>query len=312
MTKREFTGVGCLSRAEGVDETELFDRFADQIGQIVGLAKDKVVHSSIALRGAPVVHFAAFISEIQGAFTVNRETITYEQFTKVIDHSLLQPQLTEDDVFVGCKIAKQYDTASVCVKPYHVKLAARLLADTTVVVSTVVGFPHGSATTMTKLIEAKQALEEGAIELDMVINYGQLRSGYIDYVKREVQLICAAAHVNNAKVKVIFENAYLTDEQKIAACKLCDEAGADWVKTSTGFAPTGATVADIKLMRANVSDKVQVKAAHGIRTLAAALEMIDAGVTRIGATATIAMCEDFKQWRAGELTIEKAEPAGGY
>lgn len=243
---------------------------------------------------------------------MNRETITYEQFTKVIDHSLLQPQLTEAEVIAGCQLAKQYDTASVCVKPYHVKLAKNLLKDTTVVVSTVVGFPHGSAKIETKLIEAKQALEEGATELDMVINYGQLRSGHLDYVRHEVQLICALAHTHQAKVKVIFENAYLTDEQKIAVCQLCDEAGADWVKTSTGFAPTGANVADIKLMRTNVSDRVQVKAAHGVRTLAAALEMIDAGVTRIGATATATMCEDFKKWRAGEITIEKAEPAGGY
>ncbi len=243
---------------------------------------------------------------------MNRETITYEQFTKVIDHSLLQPQLTEADVIAGCEVAKHYDAASVCVKPYHVQLAQDLLAGTTVVVSTVVGFPHGSATTQTKLAEAKQALEEGATELDMVINYGELRSGHLAYVKAEVRAICDLAHSHNAKVKVIFENAHLTDEQKIAVCKLCDEAGADWVKTSTGFAPTGATVADIQLMRANVSARVQVKAAHGIRTLAAALEMIDAGVTRIGATATAAMCEDFKKWRAGELQIEKAEPAGGY
>lgn len=243
---------------------------------------------------------------------MNRETITYEQFTKVLDHSLLQPQLTEADVIAGCEIARQYDAASVCVKPYHVQLAKGLLAGTTVVVSTVVGFPHGSSTTATKLAEAKEALENGATELDMVINYGELRSGHIDDVAQEVKAICDLAHVHNAKVKVIFENAHLTDEQKIAACKLCDEAGADWVKTSTGFAPTGATIADIQLMRANVSDKVQVKAAHGIRTLAAALEMIDAGVTRIGATATVTMCEDFKKWRAGELTIEKAEPAGGY
>ena len=243
---------------------------------------------------------------------MNRDTITYEQFTKVIDHSLLQPQLTEADVTAGCEIAKQYDTASVCVKPYHVKLAKRLLDGTTVVVSTVVSFPHGSSTTATKLAEAKEALESGATELDMVINYGELRSGHMDYVAQEVKAICDLAHAHNAKVKVIFENAHLNDEQKIAACKLCDDAGADWVKTSTGFAPTGATIADIQLMRAHVSDRVQVKAAHGIRTLAAALEMIDAGVTRIGATATIAMCEDFKKWRAGEITIEKAEPAGGY
>lgn len=243
---------------------------------------------------------------------MNRETITYEQFTKVIDHSLLQPQLTEAEVIAGCDIARQYDTASVCVKPYHVRLAAQRLAGTTVVVSTVVGFPHGSSTAATKYAEAKEALKDGATELDMVLNYGELRSGHLAYVQAEVQAICDLAHSSGAKVKVIFENAYLTDEQKIAACKLCDEAGADWVKTSTGFAPTGATVADIKLMRAHVSDRVQVKAAHGIRTLAAALEMIDAGVTRIGATATVTMCEDFKKWRAGELQIEPASLANGY
>jgi deoxyribose-phosphate aldolase len=168
----------------------------------------------------------------------------------------------------------------------------------------VVGFPHGSSTTETKLAEARQALEDGAVELDMVINYGELRSGHVDYVRNEVKAVCDLAHSFNAKVKVIFENAYLTDEQKIAACRLYDEAGADWVKTSTGFAPTGATVADIRLMRASVSPRVQVKAAHGVRTLEAALEMIDAGATRIGATATAAMCEDFKKWRAGQLEIE--------
>ncbi|MFN7928988.1 MAG: deoxyribose-phosphate aldolase [Blastocatellia bacterium] len=243
---------------------------------------------------------------------MNRDTITYEQFTKVIDHSLLQPQLTETEVIAGCELAKRYNTASVCVKPYHVQLAVQLLAGTDVVVSTVVGFPHGSSTTATKLAEAKQALDEGATELDMVINYGELRSDHVEYVANEVQAICDLAHSYGAKVKVIFENAYLTEEQKIAACQLCDRARADWVKTSTGFAPTGAILADIKLMRANVSDRVQVKAAHGIRTLAAALEMIDAGVTRIGATATATMCEDFKQWRAGEISIHPATLAGGY
>ncbi|MGE0885619.1 MAG: deoxyribose-phosphate aldolase [Blastocatellales bacterium] len=243
---------------------------------------------------------------------LNIESITLEQFAKTIDHSLLQPQLTEADVVAGCQLAARYHAASVCVKPYHVRLAAKLLADSDVLVSTVIGFPHGSSTIETKLAETRQALDDGAVELDMVINYGQLRSGHADYVGREIKSICDLAHERGAKVKVIFENAYLTDEQKITACKLCDEAEADWVKTSTGFAPTGATLADIKLMRANVSERVQVKAAHGVRTLAAALEMIEAGVTRIGATATAAMCDDFVKWRAGELKIEKAEPAGGY
>jgi deoxyribose-phosphate aldolase len=244
--------------------------------------------------------------------TLNGQTITLEQFAKTIDHSLLQPQLTEAEVIAGCELAARYHTASVCVKPYHVKLAKRLLAESDVLVSTVVGFPHGSSTTETKLAEARQALEEGAVELDMVINYGELRSGHLDYVRDEVKDICDLAHSRNAKVKVIFENAYLTDEEKVVACKLCDEAGADWVKTSTGFAPTGATVDDIKLMCANVSDRVQVKAAHGVRTLAAALEMIDAGATRIGATATAAMCDDFGKWKAGELKIEITEATSGY
>ena len=243
---------------------------------------------------------------------LDSRTITLEQFARTIDHSLLQPQLTEADVVAGCAVAAEYNAASVCVKPCHVKLAAKLLTGSSVLVSTVVGFPHGSSTTETKLAETKQALAEGAVELDMVLNYGELRSGHLDSVRNEVKAICDLAHAHDAKVKVIFENAHLSNEQKIAACKLCDEAGADWVKTSTGFAPTGATVADIKLMRAQVSDRVQVKAAHGVRTLAAALEMIDAGVTRIGATATATMCDDFVKWRAGELMIERAEPAGCY
>ncbi|MEP7336928.1 MAG: deoxyribose-phosphate aldolase [Acidobacteriota bacterium] len=241
-------------------------------------------------------------------------TITLEQFAKTIDHSLLQPQLTYAEVKAGCELAARYHVASVCVKPCDVGRGVEALAGSDVLVGTVIGFPHGSATTVTKTLEAKQALDEGAVELDMVINYGSLRSGDLEYVGNEVKIICLLAHQYrpSAKVKVIFENAYLTDEQKIAACKLCDEAGADWVKTSTGFAPTGATIADIKLMRANVSPRVQIKAAHGVRTLATALEMIEAGVTRIGATATATMCDDFVKWRAGEMKIEGREPSGGY
>lgn len=240
------------------------------------------------------------------------QTLTLEQFAKTLDHSLLQPQLTETEVEAGLTLAAQYRTASVCVKPYHVLLAAARLHGSDVLVSTVVGFPHGSSTTATKLAEARQALAEGAVELDMVLNYGALRSGQTGYVADEVQAICELAHAHAAKVKVIFENAYLDEAQKIAACQLCERAEADWVKTSTGFAPTGATLADIRLMRANVNARVQVKAAHGVRTLAAALAMIDAGVTRIGATATATMCEDFKRWRNGELELLLAETGGGY
>lgn len=245
---------------------------------------------------------------------LNSKTITLEQFAKTIDHSLLRPELIEEELIAGCELAHRYHVASVCVKPYHVKLAAKILAASDVLVSTVVGFPHGSSATETKIVESRRALDEGAVELDMVINIGEMRSGHNDYVRNEVKAICELAHAHNAKVKVILEIAYLTDEQKIAACILCDEAGADWVKTSTGFAPSGATVADIRLMRANVGDRVQVKAAHGVRTLAAALEMIDAGATRIGATATAQMIEDFKKWRDGELKqVEKSgQSTSGY
>ena len=227
--------------------------------------------------------------------TLNSKTISYQQLAKVIDHSLLRPELTEAEVAAGCELAAQYHTATVCVKPCYVKLAKQVLKDSDVNISTVVGFPHGSNLTTIKVAEAEAAMDDGAVELDMVLNIGALRSGQADYVQQDIQAVCAAAHARNVKVKVIFENAYLNDEQKILACKLSEAAGADWVKTSTGFAPSGATIADLKLMRANVSEKVQIKAAGGVRTLTALLEVIDAGVTRCGATATAAMLDDFQK-----------------
>jgi len=227
--------------------------------------------------------------------TLNSKTITYQQLAKVIDHSLLRPELTEAEVIAGCELAAKYHTATVCVKPCHAKLAKQLLKGSDVVVSTVVGFPHGSNLTAIKLAEAQQAMDDGALELDMVLNIGELRSGHADYVRADIQAVCAAAHARGVKVKVIFENAYLSDEQKILACKLAEAAGADWVKTSTGFAASGATIDDLKLMRANVSEKVQVKAAGGVRTLDALLAVIDAGVTRCGATATAAILDEFEK-----------------
>lgn len=232
--------------------------------------------------------------------TLNSKTITYEQLAKVIDHSLLRPELTEADVIEGCELAARYHTATVCVKPCHVKLAAEVLKHSDVLVSTVVGFPHGSNLTAIKVAEAQQAMEDGALELDMVLNIGQLRSGKTDFVRDDIKAVCNAAHARDVKVKVIFENAFLTDEEKITACKLCEEAGADWVKTSTGFAPSGATLEDLRLMRANVSEKVQIKAAGGVRTLPALLEVIDVGVTRCGATATATILDDFKALHEGK------------
>jgi deoxyribose-phosphate aldolase len=242
---------------------------------------------------------------------LSSKTITCQQLAKVIDHSLLRPELTEADVIAGCELAARYHTATVCVKPCHVTLAKEVLKDSDVLVGTVIGFPHGSNLTAIKVAEAQHAMDDGAVELDMVLNIGQLRSGKVDYVLEDIQAVCHAAHARNVKVKVILENAYLTDEEKVTACELCEAAGADWVKTSTGFAPSGASLDDLHLMRANVSDKVQVKAAGGVRTLLALLDVIDAGATRCGATATAAILDDFIAQQAGKNIKPKPIAAPG-
>jgi deoxyribose-phosphate aldolase len=249
---------------------------------------------------------------------LNSKTITYEQLAKVIDHSLLKPELTEQEMVDGCRLAAKYHTATVCVKPCHVKLAAELLKGSDVNVSTVVGFPHGSNLTAIKVAEANVAIDNGAVELDMVLNIGQLRSGQADFVGADIKAVCEAAHSRNVKVKVILENAYLSDDQKILACQLCEAAGADWVKTSTGFAPSGATIEDLRLMRAHVSEKVQIKAAGGVRTLDGLLAVIDAGVTRCGATATAAILDEYERRIKEAIPLisssEKDQPnlSGGY
>ena len=234
---------------------------------------------------------------------INSKTMTLAQLAKVIDHSLLRPELTEAEVISGCELANKYHVASVCVKPADVKLAAGILKNSDVAVGTVLGFPHGNSTTAIKVAEGKQALEDGAVELDMVINIGAMRSGKHDYVRDEIKAICEIAKGKNALVKVILENAYLTEAEKIKACKLSEEAGADFVKTSTGFAPSGATLEDVRLMRDSVSEKVQVKCAGGVRTLDALIAMIDAGVTRSGATTTAAILDDFAN-RKGLLSFK--------
>jgi deoxyribose-phosphate aldolase len=229
--------------------------------------------------------------------TVTIETLTYEQIAKTIDHSLLRPELTEQEVAAGCDLAQRYQVASVCAKPCDVPLAARLLKGSDVKVGTVIGFPHGSSTSETKVFEARQALESGAEELDMVLNIGWLRSGADERVGREIRAVVEAAS-GRALIKVILENAYLTDDEKVRACHLVEEAGAQFVKTSTGFAPTGATLDDLRLMRRSVSPHIQIKAAHGIRTLDALLDVLNVGVSRIGATATQTILEDFKTRKA--------------
>jgi len=202
--------------------------------------------------------------------------LTYEQVAKTIDHSLLRPELDLDFVREGVELARRYGVAS----------------------ATVVGFPHGSSSTETKVFEAEHAVELGAREIDMVLNIGRLRSGRADEVRDDIAAVVAVAQAKGGIVKVIFENAYLDDAEKELACRLSEEAGAAFVKTSTGFAPSGATIADLKLMRRCVGPHVQVKAAGGIRTLDALLEVMAVGVTRVGATATETMLEDFKARKA--------------
>ena len=210
---------------------------------------------------------------------------------KTIDHSTLAPAMTLDEVKAGCEIALKYDVASVCCKPADVKYVASLLKGSDVLVGTVVGFPHGSSTTETKVFETKQAVADGAVEIDVVINIGHLKSGKTQEVQDEVSAVVKAASGN--QVKVILENAYLTDEEKVIACKLVEAAGADYVKTSTGFAPTGATLADVKLMRATCSPKVKVKSAGGVKTLEQLLEFMDAGIDRSGSSSTATILDDF-------------------
>lgn len=219
----------------------------------------------------------------------------YEDIAKMIDHSLLRPELSVEQVAEGCEVARRYHVASVCVRPCDVELAAGELKGSDVLVGSVVGFPHGAMTTAAKLFETRQMIEQGAREVDMVLNIGRLISGDCAYVEAEIRNVAALCHANAAILKVIFENAYLTDEMKIAACGICKRAGADFVKTSTGFASSGATIADLKLMYQHASPECRVKAAGGVRTLDAAIEVYEAGCSRFGATATISILEDWKK-----------------
>jgi deoxyribose-phosphate aldolase len=219
---------------------------------------------------------------------------TYAAVAKMLDHSLLQPILTDDDLERGCRLAREYDVASVCIKPYAVRRAAELLAGSTVAVGTTVGFPHGGHVTAIKVAEAGQAVADGARELDMVVNIGKVLTGDWDYVAADVRAVVEAAHRGRALVKVIFENCFLNDAQKERLCRICGEVGADFVKTSTGYGDAGATDADLVLMRRCSPPRVQVKAAGGVRTFDRLLAVRALGVTRVGATATKAILDECK------------------
>ena len=210
----------------------------------------------------------------------------------MIDHSLLSPSLTDQALLEGIETAKKAKVASVCIKPYFVSKAVQILEFSGVAVGTVVGFPHGANRTAVKIMEAHQAIQNGATELDMVVNIGKVLSEDWLYVESDIRGVVNVCKADLAVCKVIFENCYLQDHHKIKLCQICEKVEADFVKTSTGYGSGGATNEDVKLMRSNVGPKVQVKAAGGIRTLDRLLEMAALGATRVGATATEAILQE--------------------
>lgn len=220
---------------------------------------------------------------------------TYEDVAKMIDHSLLNPTLNWEALESGISLALAYDTASVCILPYALRHCAGRLRGSSVKASTTIGFPHGGHSTASKLAETRQALADGGEELDMVVNLSAVLSGDWGYVANDIRTVVEATHAAGQKVKVIFENAYLNDGEKIRLCEICSELRADWVKTSTGYAPSGATDDDLRLMRSHTPATVQVKAAGGIRDLNALLRVRALGVSRCGATRTAAMLDDARQ-----------------
>jgi deoxyribose-phosphate aldolase len=219
---------------------------------------------------------------------------TYTDIAKMLDHSLLQPVLTDAELEKGCRLAREYGVASVCIKPYAVKLAAKLLAGSGVAVGTVVGFPQGSHLTRIKVAEAEAAMDDGAAELDMVVNVGKVLSKDWGYVADDIRGVVEAAHRRKALVKVIFENCFLQNEHKEQLCRVCGEVGADFVKTSTGYGDGGATDEDLALMRRCSPPRVQVKAAGGVRNLDRLLAVRKLGVTRVGATASQVILDECK------------------
>jgi deoxyribose-phosphate aldolase len=224
---------------------------------------------------------------------------TYASFAEMLDHSLLQPTLTDGELEAGCALAREYQVASVCIKPYAVKLATKLLAGSTVVVGTTIGFPHGSHRPEIKRAEAEMAMDDGAKELDMVVNIGKVLSGDWSYVANDISAVVDAAHARAALVKVIFENCFLKNEHKEKLCRICGEVGADFVKTSTGYGDLGATDDDLRLMRRCSPPQVQVKAAGGVRTFERLQAVRAIGVTRVGATATKTILDGCREYLAG-------------
>jgi len=234
--------------------------------------------------------------------------ITAYDIAQMIDHSLLNPKFTRQEVEAGCRLAAEYECVSVCVKPCDVRLAYGILKDTKVITTTVIGFPHGSNITEIKVLEARRAIEEGCGEVDMVMNIGRFLSGDYDLVRDDIAAVCEEVHKAKALLKVIFENAYLSAGQIKKACEICVAVKADFTKTGTGYAPYGARIQDIKIMRANTPPSMRVKAAGGVRQLDDALAVRAVGVSRFGCTTTPVMMKEAREREGrGELTVPTPE-----
>jgi deoxyribose-phosphate aldolase len=220
---------------------------------------------------------------------------SYAELAKMIDHSLLKPTMTTDELEAGCRVALEYDVASVCIMPYYLARASDVLRGSEVLPSTTIGFPHGGQNSRVKQLEAEQALNDGARELDMVVNISQVLSGDFHAVRTDILAVLQPTHARGQKLKVIFENCYLNDAQKIRLCEICGELSVDWVKTSTGFGSSGATVEDLRLMRQHSPAHVQVKAAGGIQDLEMLLKVRETGATRSGCSKTREVLDELRR-----------------
>jgi deoxyribose-phosphate aldolase len=256
--------------------------------------------SGAAEAGSVSISAQNYVDQVQPVVNVGADRVTSTlgiaptdgRLGHLIDHTLLKPDATQDEIAQLCFEARKYNFASVCINPAYVKLSAELLQGSGIPVCTVVGFPLGATPTDVKVFEAQKATREGATEVDMVINVGALKSRDYEIVERDIASVARVCHANNSILKVIIEAALLTDEEKVVACQLAKVAGADFVKTSTGFGPGGATLEDVALMRQVVGPTIGVKAAGGIRTYADAQKMIAAGATRIGASASVKIMQE--------------------
>ncbi|KAF2968707.1 hypothetical protein GQX73_g4908 [Xylaria multiplex] len=248
-------------------------------------------------------------------------TVTLPQIAKMIDHSLLHPTMTDSEILAGLEVSKKFKVAAACVKPYSVPVAKDILNDSGVLICAVIGFPHGNSTTKIKVVEAEEAVSEGAHEIDMVVNVGKVLGGDWEYVTNEIRAINDAVVKRGAILKVIFENDFLEDHHIVRLCKICSALSVAFVKTSTGYGfvkqPNGlytyqgATVPHLQLMKANVGPNVQIKAAGGIRTLDELLVAMSVGVTRVGATATEAIYQEAVARGIGATPVQVTLPSSG-